>query len=187
MAQITVKEYKATIASTFWRCNDLRFKLKKVQIEMWNDIEDSQYFKYTIKCSRRLGKTFLLCTYASSTCLNKPGAMVRYAAPTNKSLKKFILPVMKRIFDDCPEDKKPVFIASEGVFRFANGSEIHLAGVNNDNSDSLRGTHADLFIIDEAGFIDDLNYLIDDVALPQFLDPDGKIVEGRRLIISGSP
>ncbi len=120
-------------------------------------------------------------------CLKKERTMVRFAAPTNKSLRKFIIPIMQKILDDCPEDMKPTLLSGESVYKFPNGSEIHLAGVNNNNSDSLRGTHADLFIIDEAGFVDDLKYLIDDVALPQFLDPDGTVVSGRKLIVSSSP
>lgn len=154
---------------------------------MYKSISSSKDLKYVIKCSRRLGKSFFLASYAVMKCLETPGTIVRYAAPTNKSLKKFILPIFRKIFTDCPEDIRPEFLGSESMYRFGNLSEIHLAGVNNDNADSLRGTHADVFIVDEAGFVDDLKYLIDDVALPQFLDPDGKIVEGRKLIISSSP
>lgn len=183
----SVTEVRTAIANTFWKRNDLRFKFKPAQLEMHNAIRSNPAMKYCIKCSRRLGKTFWLCAEAVMCCLNKEGAMVRYAAPTNKALKKFIVPVMRRLLEDCPEEKKPDFLQGDGVFRFKNGSEIHLAGVNNDNADSLRGPYADLFIIDEAGFVDDLAYLIDDVAMPQFLDPDGKIVKGRRLLISGSP
>lgn len=171
----------------FWNKHDLRYKLKPAQAEMLQNIQSSRHFKYFIKCSRRLGKTYLLCVLAILYCLKKPGTMVRYAAPTNKALKKFIYPVMRKILKDAPRELVPEFVKSDSMYRFTNGSEIHLAGVNNDNADSLRGTHADLFIIDEAGFVDDLKYLIDDVALPQFLDPDGSIVEGRKLVVSGSP
>lgn len=173
--------------SHFWNTHDLRYKLKPAQTEMLSAIQGSTSFKYVIKCSRRLGKTYLLCTLSIMYCLRKPNSMVRYAAPTNKALKKFIYPVMRRILKDAPRECVPEFVKSESMYRFANGSEIHLAGVNNDNADSLRGPHSDLFIVDEAGFVDDLKYLIDDVALPQFLDPDGSVVEGRQLIISGSP
>ena len=154
---------------------------------MWEAIKASKYFKFVVKCSRRLGKTYFLCALSIYECRRKPYTMVRYAAPTNKALKKFIIPVMRAILEDCPPEMCPQFIKSDGYYLFPNGSELHLAGVNNDNADSLRGTHADLFIIDEAGFVDDLEYVINDVALPQFLDPDGKVVEGRKLIISGSP
>ena len=173
--------------SILWHLADLRYKLKPVQDQMLSDIFKWSGMKYVIKCARRLGKTYLLCIIAIQACLKKPNAQVRYAAPTQKMLKKFIVPIMRIIIEDCPKELRPEFHKGDAVFVFPNGSEIHLAGVNNDNSDSLRGTFADLFIIDEAGYIDELNYLIDDVALPQFLDPSGKIVSGRRLIISGSP
>lgn len=181
------KENLPVLESAMWRGHDLRFKFKPAQFQMCADIFRSPHMKYVIKCARRLGKTYMLCCIAIMQCLKQANSMIRYAAPTHKALKKFIIPVMKIILKDCPEDIRPVFLGSEGIYRFKNGSEIHLAGVNNDNADSLRGTFADLFIIDEAGFVDDLKYLIDDVALPQFLDPDGKIVAGRRLILSGSP
>jgi len=175
------------LSSIMWRQGDLRFKFKPAQRQMHYEIFKNPHMKYVVKCSRRLGKTFMLCCIAIMKCLQHPGSLVRYAAPTHKALKKFIIPVMKIILRDCPEELRPEWKGSDGIYVFKNGSEIHLAGVNNDNADSLRGTHADLFIIDEAGFVDDLKYLIDDVAMPQFLDPDGKIVQGRRLIISGSP
>lgn len=170
-----------------WANGELSYKFKKVQYEMYRDIQDMHGFKYVVKCSRRLGKTFFLCALSVEACLKKPFAMVRYAAPTHKALKKFILPVMRRIMEDCPEELRPEFVKSDGVFKFKNGSEIHLSGVNNENADNLRGTHADLFIIDEAGTVDDLTYVINDIAMPQFLDPNHKIIEGRKLIISGTP
>lgn len=178
--------YKFTLFG-FWQLGDLSYKLKPCQKEMLTRVDGSRGIKYVIKCARRLGKSYFLSTLAISTCIKKDRAMVRFAAPTNKALRKFIIPIMRKILEDCPEPLKPELISSDSVYRFPNGSEIHLAGVNNDNSDSLRGTHADLFIIDEAGFVDDLRYLIDDVALPQFLDPDGTVVANRKLVVSSSP
>lgn len=187
MLKLTNEDVEKLIYKALWEKGDLRFKLKKAQLAMWSAIKDSKYFKFVIKCSRRLGKTYFLCSFAIHECRRKPYTMVRYAAPTNKALKKFIIPVMRSILEDCPQELCPQFIRGDGYYLFPNGSEIHLSGVNNDNADSLRGTHADLFIIDEAGFVDDLEYVINDVALPQFLDPNGQVVEGRRLIVSGSP
>ena len=184
---MTNAETLKTLCLMSWRMGDLRYKLKPAQSKMLEDIYLSDSIKYVIKCSRRLGKTYLLCAISVMQCLKKPATMVRYAAPTNKALKKFIIPVMTKIFEDSPLELRPEFKEAQNYYIFPNGSQIHLAGVNNDNADSLRGTFADLFIIDEAGFVDDLKYLIDDVAFPQFLDPDGKVVTGRRLIISGSP
>lgn len=175
------------IAHTLWNIGDIRYKLKPCQEQMYEAIFSKPHFKYVIKCARRLGKSFFLCSVSIMLCLRKNYCQVRYAAPTNKALKKIVIPIMRRILEDCPENLKPQFLTSEAIYRFPNGSEIHLAGVNNDHAENLRGTACDLFVIDEAGFIDDLKYLIDDVAMPQFLDPDGQIVKDRRLIISSSP
>lgn len=143
-------------------------------------------FKYLIKCARRLGKSFLLCLLSIEMCLRKSGAMVRYAAPTHKDLKKIVIPIMNKILRDAPQHLRPTWKSSEGVYVFPNGSEIHLAGVNM-NPEHLRGTACDLFIIDEGGSVNNLEYVVNDIAMPQFLDPDGKVVEERKLVIAGSP
>jgi hypothetical protein len=119
-------------------------------------------------------------------CLQKPGALVRYAAPTAKALRKIIRPLMTKILRDCPDELRPQYLSAEGMYKFPNGSEIHLAGVNGGHADDLRGTACDLFIVDEARDVDDLDYLVHDVAMPQFLDPDGNVVKGRRLLIASS-
>lgn len=154
---------------------------------MLSAILSSKRFKYVIKCARRLGKSYLLCVLAVMVCLSKENAQVRYAAPTAKALKKIIKPLFRKILADCPEELRPRFVASDNVFIFPNGSEIHLAGVNSGHAEDLRGTACDLFLIDEAGTVDDLHYLVHDIALPQFLDLDGTVVKGRRLLIASSP
>lgn len=201
-APLSALEQLATVVtSQLWERGDLHYKLKPCQLDMLNAIEASKRFKYVIKCARRLGKTYLLCTIAIMTCLHKSGAQVRYAAPTKLSLRKLIKPIMRKILKDCPEHLRPKFVKEDNTYIFPNpervaagakdiyegGSEIHLAGVNNGNADDLRGTAADLFIIDEAGTVDDLHYLVHDVAMPQLLDEDLQVVSGRRLLIASSP
>jgi hypothetical protein len=64
---------------------------------------------------------------------------------------------------------------------FHNGSEIHIAGCDNGNAENLRGHESDLNLIDEAGFIDDLEYVLKDILMPQTLTTGG------RTIISSTP
>lgn len=170
-----------------WRSGDITYKFKTCQAEMYEKIQESTRFKYVIKCARRLGKSYLLCSYAIMKCLQKPLSQVKYAAPTHKALQNIVLPIINKIFLDAPEELKPEWKASLGKFVFKNGSEIQLAGVNNGHADDLRGTTCDLFVVDEAGTVDELHYLVHDVAMPQFLDPDGKVVANRRLLIASSP
>lgn len=180
-----------------WQRGELRGKLKPCQQSMLDAIQANQRFKYVIKCARRLGKSFLLCTLAIMVCLQRPGAQVRYAAPTGKALRKIVRPIMAKLLRDCPKHLRPEFRSNDMCYVFPNGpnkkdpfeggSTIHLAGVNGGHADDLRGTECDLFLIDEARDIDELHYLVHDVAMPQFLDVDGEVVKGRRLVIASSP
>jgi len=177
----------AEAKAVLWRRGVIDWLLKPCQKAMLRAVLGSTRFKYVIKCARRLGKTYFLCFFSILTCLLKPGAQVRYAAPTAKALRKVIRPIMNKILRSCPEEMRPIFKSAEGMYLFPNSSEIHLAGVNNGRADDLRGPACDLFIIDEARDVDELEYLVSDVAMPQFLDPDGLVVKGRRLIVASSP
>lgn len=175
------------LEENLWRSGWIIYKLKRCQEDMFRAIELSNRFKYFIKCARRLGKSYLLCLIAIMRCIKYPGSTVRYAAPTAKALRQIIHPIMEKILRDCPDDLRPTWNQMDGCYRFPGGSSMYLAGVNSGHADDLRGTACDLFIVDEAGEVDNLHYLVHDVALPQFLDPDGTVVKGRRLIVASSP
>lgn len=182
------KELYSRLVVDAWYSGDLRYKLKRCQRAMLDAISTSSRFKYIIKCARRLGKSYLLVAIAVMFCRRKAYAQVRYAAPTAKSLKNIIHPIMRKITEDMPAELRPEWKAADGKYVFpGTNAELYLAGVNNNHADDLRGTACDLFIIDEAGTVDDLHYLVHDVALPQLLDPDGHVVAGRRLIMASSP
>jgi len=140
-------------------------------------IAESKAKKYVINSARRLGKSYLLCLLAQEYARQHPNSQIKYAAETQRSVKKIILPLMRQIMETCPKELRPKFQSHDGVFLFANGSEIHIAGAALDQADSLRGTACDLAIVDEAGFIDNLEYLVDSVLLPQTLGrPHSRII-----------
>lgn len=169
-----------------WSDGELEYLLKPCQREMRKKVTSWQGFKYFIKCARRLGKTYLLCLMAVEQCLRKSNAKVRYGASTRDALEEMVLPVMEQVLKDCPQELMPDWKESKKVYTFKNGSRIRLAGIDL-HPDRLRGTSCDLFVIDEAGFVDDLEYFVHSVAMPQFLDPNNQIVEGRRLVLASSP
>lgn len=164
------------IRNESWRRGLLQWKLRPVQLKMWRSITENESLKFTINSSRRIGKSYLLCVIALEQALKKPMSMIRFAAPTQKALKKIIQPHLSKILNDCPIHLRPTYKTQEQVYVFANGSEIHLAGANSGHAENLRGTEAHLFIIDEAGFVDNLKYLIDDIAIPQCLTTGGKLI-----------
>jgi hypothetical protein len=164
------------VVRALWIAGQLAHLLHTTQLEIRTAICLSTAAVFVVCCSRRLGKSFLLCCLAIEQCLQKPGSQVRYAAPTGKDVKKIVLPLLRIILESCPAELRPSFNSQDGVWTFPNGSQIHIAGVNNNHADDLRGAACDLAIVDEAGFVDDLAYLVESVLKPQLLTTDGRII-----------
>jgi hypothetical protein len=159
-----------------WFRGVLHHKLHDYQKPIYDLIQSSQGLKFVLNCSRRFGKTFILSLIAIEFALKNPNSQIRFAAPTQKSLKNIILPMFTDILKDCPESIRPVYKISDGKYVFSNGSEIHVAGTDNGNAERLRGTRADLAIVDEAGFCSDLDYVVQSILLPQTLTTGGKVI-----------
>ena len=150
--------------------------LKPSQKMMFCELFHSLRLKYVMHCSRRLGKTFLLCVLAIVIALSKANAQVRYASVTQKAVRKMVHPIFKSIFSRYKPKFRPRWNGQEGAYIFSNGSMIHIAGVNNGHEDDLRGTAADLCVVDEAAFVDNLRYLVDSVLMPQLITTNGKLI-----------
>jgi hypothetical protein len=91
-------------------------------------------------------------------------------------VRKIIKPTLRKLFEDCPKDLKPEYNSHENVYKFHNGSELHIEGVENGNGENLRGAASHFNIVDEAGFISDLDYIVNDVMLPMTLTTKGRIM-----------
>lgn len=159
-----------------WERGVLTWKLHPIQQEIYDTINNSEEQLIVITCSRRIGKTYLMCEMATEICIKKPGAIVKFIAPEQKQIKKIIKPLMQEITADCPNHLRPEYKTNDNLYLFPNGSEIQLAGTDNGNHESLRGGRADLCIVDEAGFCDDLQYVINSVLLPTTLTTKGKVI-----------
>jgi hypothetical protein len=162
-----------------WRQGILDWKLNPPQKDIKAGILSDSNKISVVLCSRRLGKTYLLCSMAVETCLRKPFAVVKYAFPKQNMAKKMLAPVMRKLLEDCPEDIKPVYMTAEKCYRFPNGSEIQISGTDNDGWENLRGGDSDLNCVDESGFCDDLTYGVRSV-----LGPTVKLTKGRTIMVS---
>ena len=122
---------------------------------------------------RQRGKSFAACILAFELCLRVPGAIVRYATLTGKSAKAIVLPTVAQLLEDCPSDVRPEVREADGLIRFRNGSTVTFAGTDNEQFDRLRGPRAHLVVIDEAGFVADLER-VEGALLPQLTTTDGR-------------
>jgi PBSX family phage terminase large subunit len=139
-------------------------------------IVDNPGKRATFLISRRTGKSHVLCLCATELCVRKPNAVVKYVCPKQKMVKTIVNPIMRIITEDCPIDLKPEWKEADKKYVFPNGSEIQFAGSDNGNIENLRGGFADLCLVDEAGFVDDLNYAVYSVLSPTTKTTGGKIV-----------
>jgi hypothetical protein len=160
-----------------WERGRLRYKLDSNQRKVDDAIEKCTGGSFYFDKPRRIGGSYLLCVRATERSLRKPHAQVKYAAPTAKAVRKIIGPNLRKILEDCPVNMRPKFNALDGEFRFPhNGAVLTIAGCDNQQYENLRGTEADEVEVDEAGFIDDLPYILSDVFAPQTQDTEGKVV-----------
>lgn len=156
-----------------WERGLLEYLLKPHQKDLFKILEKKTR-RTVINCSRRFGKTTTLLIYASKFAIQNPGSLIRFVSPTQKSLKKSVHPIFAKMLKDCPVELRPVWHSQEGCYKFPNGSEIHLYGVDNGHYDALRGSDSQLFFIDEAAFTSELKLILDDILTPQTLTNNGR-------------
>ena len=179
MTKIKKESEQKKARDILWRQGILDWKLSEPQKQIKAGILGDANKTSVVLCSRRLGKTFLLLTMSAEICIKKPFAVVKFAFPKANMAKKMLMPVFRKVFEDCPEDIKPVYLVAERCFRFPNGSEVQVSGVDNGGWENLRGGDSDFCAADEGGYMDDLTYGIRSV-----LSPTTKITKGRIVIVS---
>lgn len=167
---------RKTAVATLWKRGVLHWKLDPVQKELYNSFQNSKDKVNIWLAARRTGKSYALCVIALELCFKTPNVIVKYIAPKQKDVKMIIHPLIRKLLEDCPRELRPKFHTSDGMYKFHNGSEIHMAGTDNERADSLRGGTSHLCIVDEAGFCDDLFYVVSSVLIPTTTTTGGKII-----------
>jgi hypothetical protein len=159
-----------------WQRGLLNYKLLPHQVDLFNILSNKKKRKILINCTRRFGKTTTLLIYCFIFGIQNPRSLIRFAAPTQKSLRKSIFPIIRDLIADCPDELKPKWDTQESCYKFPNGSELHVYGTDMQQHDSMRGQRCDLGVIDEAAYCSDLKYIVQDILLPQTLTCNGRIL-----------
>ena len=168
-----------------WRRGDLSWMLHdgvddraKGQRAALRLVQSGKGRRYVFNIARRWGKSHFFATQAIETCLRTPKARVPYAASTVTSLREFIVPIFAEIIDTAPPDVRPEIVKDEVRFPH-NGSRIVLAACEDKlKANRLRGPKAHRAIIDEAGFIPILRYVVTSVLLYQLATTRGIMLIG---------
>lgn len=171
---------KKKVTELAWKRGQLSYKVRPHQRtlyeNLWANILEPSKRKFVINCSRRFGKSFITMLTAFEYALRNPGSQIRFYAPYYQQLKNTLFPIIKLILTDAPGTCRPKLLTNSKMVRFPNGAEIHLAGVNDGSAESLRGSMAHITIVDEAGSVNDLRYLVRSVINPLMLTTRGTLL-----------
>lgn len=172
------RELLFQVTRPLWLQGRTKFLLHATQRLIWDAVEASEgrSRSFFALCSRRLGKSFMFCVMADALARRKPNARILFLAPTKQNAREIASDLMAALLEFCPPDLKPDYLGQTHEFIYKNGSIIRLRGVNGETADNLRGGRADLVIADEAGFWDDLERVIQRVAMPMTMTTGGRIV-----------
>lgn len=157
-----------------WLDGDLEFKLHDAQIALQAKYDAIKGQLFVGNCSRQWGKSYWAVTKAIEVAIKTPKAQIRYGAAFQSDLVDFIIPAFDKILDDAPDAVKGRKVGH--YYLFPNGSRIKLVGLDK-NPNGLRGNTLDLIIIDECGFVGNLDYIYKSVIVPATLHrPNCKII-----------
>ncbi len=158
-----------------WQEGDLTYLLDENQLEMYAAIKDSKQKYFVVESARRLGKSYLLCILAIEQCIQKPNSRVLYAAPTTKDAIEIVAPLIEEICKDAPFPVR--FDRQQSKFVFPGKAQLRLFGCDNKTKANRgRGAGAHLVLLDEAGFIPTLDYVLHSIVAPQTLTTKGRVV-----------
>jgi PBSX family phage terminase large subunit len=173
---------KQQVKHEFWRRGLIEYNLHSVQKEMvdiYNKSTNNSILVWLL--ARQTGKTYALLTLGVKECLTKPYSIVKYLTDTKLHARTLAEPQMRRILEDCPEDLKPEYIQSQFLYVFKNGSQLQMAGSDGNSAERLRGQTSNLVLVDEAGFVSNLDNIMKDILLPTLIHSGG------RTILASSP
>lgn len=167
---------KQTAVKELWKKGVLYWKLNSAQKQMYDSFYNTKGKTCVFTSSRRFGKSTTLLLIALEFGLKNPESTIKFVFPEKKMAKSVIRPIMRMLTKDCPKELMPEYSTQDEAWILKNGSEIQLAGADLGGADSLRGSNAALSIIDEAGFCDDLDYIVQSILLPSMATTGGKLL-----------
>lgn len=156
---------RALAKLALWKRNNLRWKLHAGQL-----VIDAAFRAVTAKlfvaiCARRFGKTYWVAVICVMVARSIPKGRIKVASAFLKDVEEFIVPAFDLVMDDMPDEMRPKWNESKKKYRFSNGAEIQIVGLDR-NPNAGRGNYCDLYVFEEAAFIKNLKYLYSSVVVP---------------------
>lgn len=148
--------------------------LREHQLPLYEKLQTVSRDFLVFNISRRFGKSTTLAADAVERALNSR-MHIDFATAYLTHLEKFIIPVFDNILSTCPEALRPTYLKSKKTYVFGNGSTIQLIGLDK-NPNAIRGNAIDHLVVDEAAFVNNLEYLYKSVIIPATINRMFKII-----------
>jgi hypothetical protein len=200
---VTPEQRKTAAREVGGRAGDLSYLLHEGQLEALECMGSSKRRRFLMNVGRRWGKSRLMCVIAVWVMLlrmlwrrgatrealcavaptwlvdaamrTKRKARVLYAAPTGDMIAEFVAPHMELLIEHCPVDFGLKLF--DGEYVMVDGDRIVMKGCEDKKkANRLRGSEADLAIVDEWGSIPILGYVVKSVIGFQLIETRGRML-----------
>lgn len=142
--------------------------LTPFQSKMYRSLEDPRIRVVCANCGRRAGKSHMATTYSLIKLMRHNGYRIGFGVPNYAQ----ILQTWQRLTAELPIIDQQNF--SQKLITLLNGSSFEIHSL--DNPDRIRGKFYDLFVVDEASSVRQLEYVINSVIRPTLADRKGKLL-----------
>lgn len=154
-----------------WKRGNLAYKLNPDQRSVYDafrawesDPRRGPY--YGLDISRQWGKSFDMVLIGIEDCIRGQRTdRAAYWTSTERMAQEIVHPIVDTLLSDCPPDLRPKWIASKKKYRFPDGQELEVLGLDDPNR--ARGRYLDRGYLDEQAFMENLEYIVTSVIHPQ--------------------
>jgi hypothetical protein len=120
-----------------------------------------------LNVARKVGKTTLFVKNALEYAIQHRNVDIPYIGPTQNQVERFVLPIFELMGMDAPEGYRPEWHDQKKYMHVpATNSKIHLRGTDNKRFEDLRGPQYPFSVLDEAGEIVRLKYILNSIIRP---------------------
>lgn len=159
-----------------FRRGNIRWMLNPLQRRMFEFLDSRKSRHLVVHVHRGGGKSYGGVLRGTEVNLLRTASNVKYFGPSEKMVRKISLPIMRSILRHADEEDRPKWNAKDSLYEWKNLSTIGLAPADGGHADSERGTDTHLAILDEAGFMADPDYVVNEVVMPRAIPVDGQIL-----------
>lgn len=162
-----------------WVREHLDKRLDSNQLSMsrwWGQVQHRHRIS-VVNASRQIGKSRWAVTLALSFAITTARAQVKYGATSKIQARGIIKPHLDVLLEGCPKELMPIWDDADSCYFFKhNGARLTIIACDAGKVESIAGQHAHLFLIDEGGAVDNLDFVVKDIALPMTLNTNGRII-----------